>query len=201
MTRLILWRHGRTSWNSIGRMQGQTDIDLDDLGRAQGAAAAQLLAAQQPERIVSSDLRRAYDTAHFLGRLTGLDVETDKRLRERSFGEWEGLTREEAASQYPETWKVWTAGRPLMAHGIESHDDVAHRMRAAIEEAVADRCGPVVIVTHGGSARRALTTLTGVAGIAEVIHGLDNCHWSELRLRNGSWRLHAHNVGEPAHRQ
>jgi probable phosphoglycerate mutase len=201
MTHLFLWRHGQTSWNSLGRMQGQMDIDLDDLGRLQAAGAARLLAAWQPERIVSSDLRRARDTADFLGRLTGLDVEMDKRLRERSFGGWEGLTREEIADRYPESWKLWTAGYPVPAHGVESSDDVAHRMGAAIEDAVAGRSGPVVIVTHGGSARRALTVLTKVAGLAEAVHGLDNCHWSELRLKNGSWRLHAHNVGEPARHQ
>ena len=66
MTRLILWRHGRTDWNHIHRIQGQLDSELDEVGLAQAAAGAPALAAVQPQLIVSSDLRRTTRTAGFL---------------------------------------------------------------------------------------------------------------------------------------
>ncbi len=79
--RLILLRHGQTEYNASNRMQGQLDTDLSDLGRAQAKSAAQALAEKQPFAIVSSDLRRAHDTALALGDHVGLSVETDSRLR------------------------------------------------------------------------------------------------------------------------
>ena len=82
MTRLIIWRHGQTSWNLQHRIQGQQDTSLDDTGRAQAAAAAGLLAAEQVDLLISSDLRRARETAETLAAVTGLPVEFDSRLRE-----------------------------------------------------------------------------------------------------------------------
>jgi len=92
--RIVCLRHGQTLWNVEKRFQGHTDIALDETGVAQAARAASLLAALRPTMIVSSDLRRAFDTASALARLTGLDVAVDKALRERGGGEWEGLTRD-----------------------------------------------------------------------------------------------------------
>ena len=108
--RIIIWRHGRTAWNLAGRVQGQTDVPLDDIGREQAREAAARLASLQPTRIVTSDLSRARETADELGQLTGLTVETDVRLRERSFGVREGLTMTEAWEQFPEHMARWAAG-------------------------------------------------------------------------------------------
>src|SRR5262245_22002704 len=88
--RLVLWRHGQTQWNVEGRFQGQSDIPLDQVGEQQAERAARLLAALQPTAIYSSDLTRATMTAAPLARLTGLTVISDKDLRERYGGLWEG---------------------------------------------------------------------------------------------------------------
>ena len=72
--RVIIWRHGRTEWNLAGRVQGQTDVPLDEVGREQARSAAARLASLQPTRIVTSDLSRARDTADELGRLAGVEV-------------------------------------------------------------------------------------------------------------------------------
>ena len=101
MTRLIVWRHGNTDWNAGNRVQGQTDIPLNELGREQAAAAAAMLAALKPDAIVASDLQRAARTAAALAALTGLPVRTDARLRERYFGQWQGLTMTEVADPVP----------------------------------------------------------------------------------------------------
>ncbi|MEL0148250.1 MAG: histidine phosphatase family protein, partial [Actinomycetota bacterium] len=92
---IILWRHGRTSWNAERRFQGQSDIELDDEGRAQAERAAELLAYLEPDRIIASDLARAWATAQALSARTGVQVRADARLRETFAGEWEGLSRAE----------------------------------------------------------------------------------------------------------
>ena len=106
--RLVLWRHGQTLWNVERRFQGQSDIALDETGRAQAERAARLLAALRPDMIVSSDLSRAASTAAPLARLTGLEVVCDKDLRERHGGRWEGLTDKEISARYPAEYANWT---------------------------------------------------------------------------------------------
>ena len=75
--RVVLWRHGRTAWNAESRVQGTTDVPLDEVGVAQAERAARDLATLAPARIVSSDLARARVTAEKLGEIVGLPVETD----------------------------------------------------------------------------------------------------------------------------
>src|SRR5699024_3351020 len=93
--RLVFWRHGRTAWNAAGRVQGLSDIPLDEVGRRQAVNAAVLLAALEPVRIVSSHLERAIETAQVLGQVTGVPVEKEARLQEMNFGIREGLTMAE----------------------------------------------------------------------------------------------------------
>ena len=101
MTELILWRHGQTDHNLVGRVQGQVDIPLNATGLAQAAAAARILASPRPDRIVSSPLSRARTTAQILADLTGLDIEVEADLIERSFGVWEGLDRAAMMDGWP----------------------------------------------------------------------------------------------------
>ena len=88
--RLVMLRHGQTEYNAGSRMQGQLDTELSDLGRDQAVAAAEVLAKRQPLVIVSSDLRRALDTAVALGERAGMPVLVDTRLRETHLGDWQG---------------------------------------------------------------------------------------------------------------
>ena len=90
--RLVMLRHGQTEYNAGSRMQGQLDTELSDLGRDQAVAAAEVLAKRQPLVIVSSDLRRALDTAVALGERAGMPVLVDTRLRETHLGDWQGMT-------------------------------------------------------------------------------------------------------------
>ncbi|MQA25754.1 MAG: histidine phosphatase family protein [Micromonosporaceae bacterium] len=202
MTRLIVWRHGQTAWNLQNRIQGQTDVALDDTGRAQAETAARLLAGERADVLVSSDLRRAQDTAATLAALTGLPVGQDKRLRERSYGEWEGLTHAEISARWPAEFQRWRLGEPIPECGLEDPDDVAARAGAALAE-VAERVGDgtLVVVSHGGAARQGVGALLGWPPLAvRAIGPLGNCHWSELRgSATRGWRLQAHNVGPRAH--
>jgi hypothetical protein len=129
--RLVLWRHGQTTWNAERRFQGQSDIPLDQTGLTQAERAARLLAGLRPDLIVSSDLIRASATAAPLARLTGLEVTLDKDLRERHGGGWEGLTDGEIRAQYPVEHATWTPpdGEPAIV--------VADRVAAALQRTAA----------------------------------------------------------------
>jgi len=191
--RVLLWRHGRTAWNVEHRFQGQADPPLDEVGRIQVAAAAPLLAAFSPVAIVSSDLRRATETAQPLAERLGLPVALDRRLRERSLGRWEGLTRDEVGRRFPEEYGHWLAGREDCQHGSEPRPDLGERAVAALEATVGET---VVLVTHSATAIALTGRLLGLPVPAwRAVGPLANCHWSELRLDEHGWRLRAHNVG------
>jgi broad specificity phosphatase PhoE len=191
-TRLVLWRHGQTRWNVEGRFQGQSDIPLDTLGKEQAERAARLLAALRPDMIISSDLGRALATAAPLARLTGLTVTTDKDLRERHGGAWEGLTDVEIRAQYPAEHASW-----LPPDG-ESSAAVAERAGAALER-IAESLEPgglAVVVSHGAAIRLGAERLLGLPeDFWGVVGPLANCAWSVLGRRRGRWRLLEHNAG------
>jgi broad specificity phosphatase PhoE len=197
VTRLLLWRHGLTAWNAERRIQGQMDVPLTETGLAQAQAVAPRLAALKPDLIVSSDLRRATDTAAPLGELTGLEVIRDQRLRERGFGEWQGLTGPEIQRGWPAAYARWRAGEPVDDAGVESDDEVAKRVSEALHRLAERNSGcTIVAVTHGGAARRGIGALLDwPPDILRTLGELHNCHWSELRHHpQRGWRLWSHNV-------
>ena len=197
MTRLYIWRHGRTLWNAERRIQGQTDVELDETGHTQAAAAAAQLARLRPDAIVSSDLRRAVQTAEYLAERTGLPVQLDARLRERHFGEWQGLTDTELAQLYPEVHARWRAGRRDEASvGMESMADLEKRATAAFLDAADARPGGTTVITaHGGTAKYGVAALLGWSdGVGRKLGPLANCHWIELRdTPNRGWQLWSYN--------
>jgi len=193
-------RHGRTAWNAERRFQGQADPPLDDVGRVQAYEVASLIAALRPELIISSDLRRATQTAGPIAQLAGLEVVIEERLRERSLGHWEGLTRDEVEQRFPDEFLDWTGGRDVSRRGGESRDQVAARA-AAVFESLPD-VEVVVLVTHSATAMALCADVLGLTQRVHILTPLANCHWSELRhdeadTSNIPWRLRAHNVGAP----
>jgi probable phosphoglycerate mutase len=196
MTRLILWRHGRTAWNLAGRVQGQTDVHLDEVGLAQAAQAAPRLAAMKPDLLVSSDLRRATATAEALSAITDLTVELDPRLRERDFGPWQGLSQDEISATYPEDFSLWGTGQ-FHDSRIETMDDMMKRVGEALR-GVADRVGDglAVAVTHGGAARAGIAALLGwPVELVGTLRGLGNCRGAELTYApSRGWQLRAYNA-------
>lgn len=199
----MLLRHARTAYNAGLRLQGQIDIPLDEVGRwqaEQGAAA--LAASHKASLVVSSDLQRARDTAVAYARHLGLDVVTDAGLRERSFGEWEGMTDAEIAERWPEEHAVWRSGGEPEANGVESKAVTARRMEEAVLRH-AESLGSgetLVVVSHGSAITQAIARLLGLDPATwRGLHGLHNVHWSHLRASGPGaappWRLVAHNVG------
>ena len=185
--RVIVWRHGRTEWNLAGRVQGQTDVPLDDVGREQARSAAARLASLRPSRIVTSDLSRARETADELGRLAGVEVEIDVRLRERSFGVREGLTLAEAWEQFPDHMARWLAGDEAGIPGSESSPAAGERFTAALRDQL-EKLGPdetLVVVSHGGVTRAGTFSFLGLQREAwESFSGLSNCSWTVLEERD-----------------
>ncbi len=197
--RIVLWRHGRTEWNAAGRFQGQEDIALDDAGREQALRAARLLASLEPDAIVSSDLRRAQDTAAALAGIVDLPVKLDPRLRETYAGEWQGLTGPEIAERFPAEYAAWRSGDPeLHVGGGESRKEVAQRLAAAVADAAAVLTPGrlAVLVTHGGAARLGVAKLVGLPLERFTnLGGLSNCSWSLLTESPHGWVLVEHNAG------
>src|SRR5699024_7060288 len=128
---MLIVRHGHTQWNGEGRIQGTTDVALDSQGRAQAAAAAEALRTVRPSVIYTSDLARAADTAQAIADVCDVDVRVDKRLRERAYGPWEGLTRTKLKERYPDEFAAWLARKPFQLSGIELPEEVAVRGAAA----------------------------------------------------------------------
>jgi len=147
MSRIILVRHARTAWNVIGKAQGHVDIPLDEVGEAQAKALGQRFATIQVERIVSSDLRRCLQTAEAIGQARGITPEADPRLRERSFGEWEGSLYDEVRERIAQDPAGREHARPP---GGESMADVWERTAPFIQELLG-RSEDTVVVTHGGT--------------------------------------------------
>jgi broad specificity phosphatase PhoE len=191
--RLVLLRHGQTEYNASSRMQGQLDTDLSDLGRDQAAAAAEVLAKRQPLVIVSSDLRRAFDTATALAERAGLPVAVDTRLRETHLGDWQGLTHFEVDDVAPGARLEWRDDARWAPHGGESRVDVAERSVPVVEELVAelnewgsDEAGdasdrPVVVVAHGGLIAALTAALLDLpVDNWPVLGGMGNASWVQL---------------------
>lgn len=193
--RLLLLRHGRTEWNARRRFQGQADPPLDEVGRMQAYEVAGLIAAVRPDRIVSSDLVRALETAQIVASTIAMPVAVEPRLRERSLGHWEGLTRDEVETTYPDEFADWRAGRDVSRRGGETRDEVAARALAAFAEQ--PPVDTMVLVTHSATAMALCNALIGIAQAQHPLGPLANCHWTELWLDEGTWRLRAHNVGVP----
>jgi probable phosphoglycerate mutase len=188
---LVVWRHGQTDYNVEHRFQGQSDVPLNEAGRRQAAEAAPYLAAMRPSAIFSSDLSRASATADALARLTGLPVQLDKDLRERSGGSWEGLTEAEIRERFPVERATWSPPDGELAQAVTD------RASAALERIAAATPGgsATVVVSHGAALGMAVAKLLEISWEPRILGPFENCHWSVLSRRRSRWRLLQHNIG------
>lgn len=154
-------RHGETDWNAAGRWQGQTDIPLNDLGQRQATALASYFQAITLDRVISSDLSRAYQTAELATQLHRLSIETDPRWREFNAGRLEGKTWKEMNEKHPDVIAGMHAD--WYGHtfpGGESRRQLQRRAAEAFEELIADGRGHhIAIFTHGTTVRVLLAHL------------------------------------------
>jgi glucosyl-3-phosphoglycerate phosphatase len=204
LRRLILLRHGQTDYNVDGRMQGHIDSCLTDAGHEQAAEAAPVLASLAPDRLVSSDLRRAVDTAEVVGAACGLPVKFDSRLRETHLGLWQGHTVAEIERDYPGAIATWRSDPGWAPPEGESRIDVVARSRPVVDELdaeFADSDGvseTVLLVAHGGLIAGLVTGLMDLPpSVWPSFGGLGNCRWAVLARRDDHprWRLAGYNIG------
>lgn len=152
-TKICLVRHGETPWNAEKRIQGQTDIALNSVGEAQAAATARSLFRQSIEALYSSDLLRAQQTARCISATINRPAELLPALRERRYGNFEGLTYTEANQRYPDAYRRFAARDADFAlpGGGESLCQLHARVVDALQMIAARHAGQtVVLVTHGG---------------------------------------------------
>jgi len=197
VTRVFIVRHGETEWNTLGWLQGTSDIPLNDNGKNQARRMAAALATLvAPDAVlVSSPLSRARDTGVALGAQLGAAVELDERLVERAYGPWEGVTPADRAARWPEQVEAWHSGGNPHLEGFEVHDLVRDRMVEAVTEWASRTPSDLVVFTHGSAARIGIMGLLGLSLEHRSLSGLGNTCWSRLRSReDGRWTLERHNV-------
>ncbi|MEY2809359.1 MAG: hypothetical protein RLZ66_870 [Pseudomonadota bacterium] len=151
-TRIIAIRHGETAWNVDTRIQGQTDIGLNDKGHWQARQAAAALAHEPIAAIYTSDLSRAHDTARAIAQVQGLTPQTERGLRERAFGIFEKRTWAEIESLWPDDARQWRERVPEWAPAegeslLALRERIQHLTHALAARHVGEQ---IVFVAHGG---------------------------------------------------
>jgi probable phosphoglycerate mutase len=198
VTRIIALRHGETTWNVDTRIQGQTDIPLNDTGRWQARRLARALAGEGISAVYTSDLLRARETAEALARALGVNLLADAGLRERAFGEFEGMTYDEIARRWPEASARWRERDPAFgpAGGETLSGFYARCVEAARRVAGRHPGQTIALVAHGGvldCLYRAATRLDlrvprtwhiGNASINRLLHSEEGFHlvgWADTQ--------------------
>ncbi len=176
MTELYLVRHGETEWNRQKRIQGLTDIPLNDTGRAQAKNTGMLLARRRWDAVYASPLSRARETAQIIAAELGLDEPTLlDDLVERNYGDAEGLDWRQVEERFPNG-----------VHGRESREQVGARVVPALIQLAEERQGEsLVIVSHGGAIRAVLEQVEPTASHGMITNG--SVH--SFRLEEGALKL------------
>lgn len=200
-------RHGESVFNAEGRIQGQLDPPLSDLGHAQSRAVAGVFAQEQIDAVYSSPLRRALDTAHHIADALDMQVHTDERLKEIHAGIFQGRRWDEITVEFPAEAKQWKAHDPdFVIPGGESRRQLMLRGAEALRDIREGNHERVIVVAHGGMLTAAIKHLLEVPAHRNAF-SLLNCSISkiawldEFRLisLNESGHLQTVNNGRPVH--
>lgn len=188
--RLCMVRHGETEWNAARRVQGQLDVPLSEVGRAQARSVAQALPEGRFSALYSSDLERVRQTAAPAAQRLGLEPRLDPRLRERHYGAFQSLTFAEAQASLPQDYARYVARDPEFDFGGgESLRDFSARAIGCLAAIAERHAGEEVLVfTHGGVLEMAYRRATGMDLSAPRDFQTPNCalNWFELGAR---WRV------------
>ncbi len=181
--KLILVRHGETEWNSAFRFQGQTDVPLGEEGRRQAALLADRLGAVEFDRVYSSPLSRAFETASIIRKRSSfpMDIVTRPELSEMCFGTWEGLTLSEIQKNDPPLFLSWREDPSSVSPpGGESFDGLLSRTGSILGEILGDKGRNILVVCHGGTIRAALVFLLKISFAAAWNVRVDNCSMTAI---------------------
>ena len=165
MTRIILVRHGQTEWNRVERFRGRADVPLNETGLAQAEATGRRVAEEwEPMAVYSSPLSRAVKTAEAIAKHFHLTVQIHAGIADIDYGEWQGLTSDEAKERWPEIHHAWYYA-PCLAHipGGETLDDLRVRGMTAVNELAARHVGQTIVLVGHTVINRII--LLGVLGL------------------------------------
>jgi probable phosphoglycerate mutase len=192
-TRLCLIRHGETDWNVEKRIQGHTDIPLNATGRAQALAMAFNAAHHRFGAIYSSDLVRALETARVLAQREDLEVKCLPQLRERHFGQFQGLTATQGAERHPEAHAHYLARDLDYDFGTgESLREFAERVSEAMDWLLRHHPGQTIAaVSHSGVLDVVYRRATGRPLHTPRDFAIPNCALNWFRLDGQGWHLEA----------
>lgn len=197
---LYLIRHGESTHNAEGRIQGQSDAAHSDLGRRQSEAVADALSRLPIDAVYSSPLRRAMETAEAIAKPHGLNVQSDPRLMELHAGVFQDRLRSELADEYPVELNRWLSGDvDFVIPGGESRRQLTARGCEAIRAIAAAGHAQAVVVTHGGLLS---VTLPRLLRLSQPLPPFSIKNGSITRLRasaDGRFTLLA--ISETAHLQ
>lgn len=188
---MLFIRHGESTWNQEGRIQGWSDAPLSELGRKQAERLARRLAGEPVRAIYASPLARAAETAEVIAARLRLGITLDPRLREYGLGDLEGLTGEEVAERYPEIHSAWRESDAWVAlPGEEGRQAFVERVWEAMEEII--RRHPdeaVVVVAHGGTVSIFLIGLLGLSEGRRSPFFFDNASITEVTFGSSRPRI------------
>lgn len=178
--KLLLTRHGQTNWNVAGKIQGKTDIELNETGIKQAEATREKLLNEKIDVIISSPLKRARKTAEIIGKGRNIPIIIDKEIEERAFGEFEGMKAKEFDFD-----GIWNYKLNKQYEGVECIEDLFKRIENflnKIKEEYKDKT--VLLVTHGGVTVPIRVILEGISEEMMVIRTLaiENCEVKEYNL-------------------
>jgi len=192
-TRICFIRHGETDWNAEHRIQGQTDVALNQTGVRQAMAMAFNAAHHNFDAIYSSDLVRAHDTAKMLAERRGLEIQTLPQLRERHFGIMQGLTAAEGKERYPEAHAHYIGrdvdynfetGESMLAFAARVEDAVKEMMHHHPKQTIA-------AITHAGVLDILYRTCTGRPLNTPRDFSIPNCALNWFSFDSHGWHLEA----------
>ena len=190
---LILVRHGRTSANAAGLLQGRVDNELDDVGIQQASqiAAALALGDHRPDRIVSSPLKRAHQTADATRHLLGIEVTIDERWAELDYGEWDGVPISEVR---PDMWEQWQSDPGFALPGGESLVELNQRVEATCNDLAEEAASRnIAVFTHVSPIKSAVRWVLGTEDeISWRIH-VSQAQIAHIHFRAGVPRLSTFN--------
>ncbi|RYF36704.1 MAG: histidine phosphatase family protein [Comamonadaceae bacterium] len=188
MTELILIRHGETEWNRELRFQGHVDVGLNAIGLEQARRLAHRLSGEPAQRIYSSDLLRARQTAAPVGQALHLAASADPALREQNFGQVDGMRVDDIKEQHPQAWAGWLRFEEdfCMPQGETTRQfhgrvmDAVHRLVASHPDET------LVIVTHGGVLDMIYRTARSLGLNGPRQSDIPNAGLNRVRVRDGA---------------
>ena len=188
MARIILIRHGQTAWNKVERIRGQVEIPLDETGLAQAEATARRVVDEwKPVAVYCSPLQRAVQTAQAIARRLGQDVRPMSGFNDMNFGQWQGLSPEEAEQRWPNLARAWLeAPHTVTFPDGESLNQLKERSMAALHQVIErHREEELVIVGHTVVNRVLLCAVLGLDNSNYWRIGQDTCAINVIKWRKG----------------